>query len=49
MDAPMLITVAEDRVRIPANRDVISIIRNTAKVIPTSNAVYFARSLTSSL
>lgn len=48
MDAPRLITVAEARLRTPANRKVIAIIRNTAKVMPTSNAVNFALSLTSS-
>lgn len=45
----MLITVAEERVRIPANSEVISIIKNTAKVMPTRRAAYFARSLTRSL
>ncbi len=49
IEAPILMTVADERVRIPANSEVISIIRNTAKVIPTSRAAYFARSLTSSL
>jgi hypothetical protein len=49
IEAPILMTVAEERARIPANRDVISIIKKTANVIPTSRAAYFARSLTSSL
>jgi hypothetical protein len=49
IDAPMLMTVAEERARMPANREVISIIKNTAKVIPTKSAAYFARSLTRSL
>ena len=47
--APMLMTVADERLKIPANSEVISIIRNTAKLIPTSRAAYLARSLTSSL
>ena len=47
--APMLITVADERLRMPENSDVISIIRNTANVIPTSKAENFARSLTRSL
>ena len=42
-------TVAEERLKMPANSDVISIIKNTAKVMPTSSAAYFARSLTRSL
>ena len=32
----MLITVADERCRMPANSEVISIIRKTAKVMPTS-------------
>ena len=47
--APMLMTVAEERLRIPANSEVISIIRKTANVMPTSNAANFARSLIRSL
>ena len=42
-------TVADARLRTPANMDVIWIIRKTAKVMPTSSAVNFALSLTSSL
>ena len=49
MDAPRLMTVADARLRTPANSEVIAIIRNTAKVMPTSSAVNFALSLTSSL
>jgi hypothetical protein len=44
-----LMTVDEDLLRMPANNDVISIIRNTAKVMPTISAVKMALSLTSSL
>jgi hypothetical protein len=42
MDAPMLITVEDDRTRIPAKSDAISMIRKTAKVIPRSSAENFA-------
>jgi hypothetical protein len=49
MDAPRLITVAEARLSTPANSEVMAIIRNTAKVMPTSRALNFALSLTSSL
>jgi hypothetical protein len=45
----MLITVAEDLARIPANMDVIWIIKKTAKVIPTSKAANLPLSFTSSL
>ena len=47
--APMLYTADEDRLSTPANSDVISIIRNTAKVMPTSKPLSLALSLTSSL
>ena len=49
IEAPILMTVADERIRIPANNDVISIIRNTANVMPTRSAAYLARSLTRSL
>jgi len=49
IEAPMLMTVADERVKIPAKRDVISIIKNTANVIPTKSAAYFDRSLTNNL
>src|SRR5271166_2617233 len=49
IEAPMLMTVAEERNRMPANSEVISIIRNTANVMPISSAAYFARSLIRSL
>ena len=42
-------TVADERLRMPANSEVISIIRNTANVIPTSSAANLLRSLTRSL
>ncbi len=45
----MLITVADERFSTPENSDVISIIRNTANVMPISSATYLARSLISSL
>jgi hypothetical protein len=48
-EAPILMTVAEERLRMPANSEVISIIRKTANVMPISSAAYFARSLISSL
>jgi hypothetical protein len=47
--APILMTVADARLSTPAKSDVIWIIRNTAKVIPTSNAANLARSFTRSL
>jgi hypothetical protein len=49
MEDPRLITVAEARLRTPANSEVIAIIRKTAKVMPTTSAVNFALSLTSNL
>jgi len=49
IDAPRLMTVADARYKTPANSEVIAIIRNTAKVMPTSSAENFALSLTSSL
>jgi hypothetical protein len=47
--AAMLYTVAEARFIMPMKTDVTCSIRNTAKVIPTSNAVNLALSLTKSL
>jgi len=47
--APTLATMDEARLRTPANIDVISTMRKTAKVMPMSRAPNFARSLTSSL
>ena len=47
--APMLITVADARLRTPANIDAIMIIRKTAKPMPTSKATNLALSFTSSL
>src|ERR1035438_490632 len=47
--APMLVTVAKARFRIPANIAVICIIRNTAKVMPINKAENLALSFTSSL
>src|SRR5579871_4704906 len=47
--AAMLYTLAEARFIMPMNVDVTCSIRNTAKVMPTSNAVNFALSFTSSL
>jgi predicted CoA-binding protein len=41
--------VAEALLRIPANIDVISIMRNTAKVTPVRRPANFARSFTRSL
>jgi hypothetical protein len=49
IEAPMFITVDEDRSRIPAKSEVIWIIRKTAKVIPTRSAANFALSFTSNL
>ena len=49
IEAPILMTVAEARFSMPANSEVISIIRKTANVMPTSSAANLARSLTSSL
>ncbi len=47
--APVLVTVAEAFFIIPANIDVIWIIRNTEKVIPTSSAANLPLSLTNNL
>ena len=47
--APILVTGEKARLRMPANMAVISIIRNTAKVMPISRAKNLPRSLTSSL
>lgn len=47
--APTLMTVDDERSRMPANSDVISTIRNTENVMPITSAVNFALSLTSSL
>ena len=49
IDAPMFVTVADDRLRMPANIDSIWTMRNTANVRPTSSVANFVRSLTSSL
>src|SRR5580765_6153625 len=46
---PVFVTVADDLRRTPANTDVIVTIRNTANVIPISNAKNLPRSLSSSL
>ena len=37
-------TVADERLRIPENSEVVSIIRNTAKVMPSSSAANLVRS-----
>ena len=47
--APILVTGEKARLRMPANMAVISIIRNTAKVMPINRAKNLPRSLTSSL
>lgn len=47
--APILMTVADALVRMPAKEDVIWTMRRTEKVVPTSNAVYLPLSLTKSL
>ena len=41
IEAPILMTVAEERLRIPANSEVISIIRNTAKRDPDQQRCIF--------
>ena len=47
--APVFVTVAEAFFIIPANIDVIWIMRNTLKVSPMSSAANFPLSLTRSL
>ena len=47
--APILTTVAEAWFKTPMNMEVINMIRKTAKVMPTSNAVNFDLSFTRSL
>ena len=49
IEAPILSTVEDERLSMPAKSEVISTIRKTAKVIPTSRAANLARSLISSL
>jgi hypothetical protein len=49
MDAPMLIIVEDAWFKTPLNIEVINMIRKTANVIPSSNAVNLDLSLTSSL
>jgi len=47
--APMLMTVADDRYRMPTNTDVVPTIKKTENVMPTSKAANFPLSFTSSL